>query len=158
MELYERMNEMFHSGAWSHRRFDVYTGGTFDLFHWGHVNLLRQCREIAGAGTVTVGLNTDKFAGSYKRKPVCTLEERFAVVEACRYVDKVMVNWAGEDSRLIVDAVRPTFVVVGDDWEHRDYDAQMGWDQQWLDDRGIKVIYVPYTKQVSTSGLIERMR
>jgi glycerol-3-phosphate cytidylyltransferase len=151
------MSEVFHSGAWTHRRFDVYTGGTFDLFHWGHVNLLRQCRDIAGGGTVTVGLNTDKFAASYKREPVCTLEERFAVVEACRYVDKVMVNWAGADSRLIVDAVRPAFVVVGDDWSDRDYNAQMGWDEAWLTERGIKVVFVPYTKQVSTTMLLSRL-
>ena len=151
------MSEVFHSGAWTHRKFDVYTGGTFDLFHWGHVNLLRQCRDIAGGGAVTVGLNTDKFAASYKRAPVCTLEERFAVVEACRYVDKVMVNWAGADSRLIVDAVRPSFVVVGDDWADRDYNAQMGWDEAWLTERGIKVVFVPYTKQVSTTMLLSRL-
>jgi glycerol-3-phosphate cytidylyltransferase len=151
------MNDMFHSGAWPHRRFDVYTGGTFDLFHWGHVNLLRQCRDIAGSGTVTVGLNTDKFAASYKREPVCTLEERFAVVEACRYVDKVMVNWAGSDSRLIVEAVRPAFVVVGDDWAGRDYNSQMGWDDAWLAERGIRVVFVPYTEQVSTTMLLSRL-
>ena len=150
------MNDFFHSGAWSPRHYDVYTGGTFDLFHWGHVNLLRQCRDIAGTGMVTVGLNTDMFAAGYKRKPVCSLEERFAVVEACRYVDKVVVNWGGADSRRVVDSVRPNFVVVGDDWRDRDYNSQMGWDDSWLADRDIKVLFVPYTKEVSTSEILSR--
>jgi glycerol-3-phosphate cytidylyltransferase len=54
----------------------VYTGGTFDLFHSGHVNLLRRCSEI---GTVVVSLNTDEFIEKYKgkgnlqiRKPIAT--------------------------------------------------------------------------------------
>jgi glycerol-3-phosphate cytidylyltransferase len=152
------MTEIFHSGAWSPRHFDVYTGGTFDLFHLGHVNLLRQCREIAGTGTVTVGLNTDSFAESYKRKPICTLEERFAVVEACRYVDEVVINWGGADSRMIVDSVRPNYVVVGDDWQQRDYNTQMGWDEAWLRDRDIGILFVPYTKEVSSSDIISRIK
>jgi glycerol-3-phosphate cytidylyltransferase len=158
MELYERMTGIFHSGAWSPRHFDVYTGGTFDLFHLGHVNLLRQCREIAGTGTVTVWLNTDSFAESYKRKPICTLEERFAVVEACRYVDEVVINWGGADSRMIVDSVRPNYVVVGDDWRDRDYNTQMGWDEAWLRDRDIGILFAPYTKEVSSSDIISRIK
>jgi glycerol-3-phosphate cytidylyltransferase-like family protein len=96
------------------------------------------------------------FAATYKRKPVCSLEERFAVVEACRYVDKVVVNWGGADSRRVVDSVRPNFVVVGDDWRDRDYNTQMGWDDSWLADRDIKVLFVPYTKEVSTSEILSR--
>jgi glycerol-3-phosphate cytidylyltransferase len=152
------MNELFHSGSFTRRHFDVYAGGTFDLFHWGHVNLLRQCRDIAGTGTVTVGLNTDKFAATYKRKPVCTLEERFAVVESCRYVDKVLVNWDGSDSRRIVDTIRPHYVVVGDDWATKNYNKQMGWDESWLGDRDIRIVYVPYTREVSTSEIISRLK
>jgi glycerol-3-phosphate cytidylyltransferase len=152
------MNEIFHSGAWTNSGFNVYTGGTFDLFHKGHVNLLQQCREIAGGGTVTVGLNTDEFAAAYKRRPVCTLEERFAVLQACRYVDTVLVNWDGADSRRIVDAVQPDFVVVGDDWQTRDYNKQMGWDDAWLKDRDIRIIYVPYTQSVSSSDIINRIQ
>lgn len=149
---------MFHSGAFTHRHHHVYTGGTFDLFHKGHVNLLHQCRELAGTGTVTVGLNTDEFAATYKRPPVCTLQERFAVVEACRYVDTVLVNWDGADSRRIVDKVQPDFVVVGDDWQTRDYNKQMGWDDAWLRDRDISIVYVPYTQEISTSSIITRIR
>ena len=152
------MTEMFHSGAFTRRHHNVYTGGTFDLFHKGHVNLLQQCRELAGTGIVTVGLNTDEFAATYKRPPVCNLEERIAVVDACRYVDEVVINWSGADSRPTVDKLQPDFVVVGDDWQTRDYNKQMGWDDAWLRDRGIQIVYVPYTQSVSTSDIINRIR
>jgi cytidyltransferase-like protein len=151
------MNDMFHSGAWMPRSLNVYTGGTFDLFHKGHVNLLRQCRLLAGGGMVTVGLNTDEFAATYKRQPVCSLGERFAVVEACRHVDRVLVNWDGADSRTIVESVAPDLVVVGDDWKDRDYNKQMGWDEDWLSDRGIEIVFVPYTDSISTSDIIARL-
>ena len=56
----------------------VYTGGTFDLFHSGHVNLLKRCKDLAGDwGSVVVSLNTDEFIQQYKGKPpVCSTEER----------------------------------------------------------------------------------
>ncbi len=46
----------------------IYTGGTFDLFHSGHVNLLKRCREVAGNGLVVVSLNTDDFICSLKTR------------------------------------------------------------------------------------------
>ena len=67
----------------------VYTGGTFDLFHSGHVNLLKKCKEVAGVdGKVIVSLNADEFIKEYKGKPpVCSDAERKAVLLACKYVD-----------------------------------------------------------------------
>ncbi|HEX9266475.1 MAG TPA: adenylyltransferase/cytidyltransferase family protein, partial [Candidatus Limnocylindria bacterium] len=72
-------------------------GGTFDLFHLGHVNLLRNAKKHADI--VVVALNTDEFNEQYKgKRPVMTLAERRAVLEACRYVDVVDVNTGGADS------------------------------------------------------------
>lgn len=152
------MNEIFHSGAWHSDHLNVYTGGTFDLFHRGHVNFLLQCRMLANGGKVTVGLNTDEFAESYKRKPVCNLAERIAVVEACRYVDDVAVNWGGGDSKPLIEHVAPDVIAVGDDWRDKDYYGQMGFTQEWLDERGIQVIFLPYTKGVSSSDIISRLK
>jgi cytidyltransferase-like protein len=72
----------------------VYTGGTFDLFHAGHVNFLKRCHEIAGiAGQVIVSLNTDSFIQEYKTKPpVCNDQERYDVISSCKYVDEVLPN------------------------------------------------------------------
>jgi hypothetical protein len=59
---------------------------------------------------------------------------------------------------MIVDSVRPNYVVVGDDWQQRDYNTQMGWDEAWLRDRDIGILFVPYTKEVSSSDIISRIK
>jgi len=138
----------------------VYTGGTFDLFHSGHVNLLKRCREVAGPdGKVVASLNTDDFIWEFKNKrPVCSESERAEVLLACRYVDEVVMNVGGQDSRIAIDLVNPNYIVVGSDWAEKDYYAQMSFDQKWLDDRGIGLVYVPYTKTISSTAIRGRMQ
>lgn len=134
----------------------VYTGGTFDLFHKGHVELLRRCAEL---GEVTVALNTDDFIELYKgRKPIVSYEEREAVLLGCRYVSEVIPNYGGKDSRISIEIAKPNLIVIGSDWARKDYYAQMGFDQAWLDERGIGMLYVPYTQGVSTTEIKNRLR
>jgi cytidyltransferase-like protein len=137
----------------------VYTGGTFDLFHSGHVNLLKRCKEIAGLdGMVVASLNTDDFIWQFKnKKPICSEDERAEVLLACRYVDRVVINVGGADSRISIDQVQPNYIVVGSDLAEKDYHSQMGFDQKWLDERGIGLVYVPYTKSISSSAIRSRM-
>jgi len=137
----------------------VYTGGTFDLFHSGHANLLKRCREIAGDdGKVIVSLNPDNFIFKYKKSaPICSETERKAVLESCMYVDEVIMNVGGEDSRIAIEMVNPDYIVIGSDWARRDYYAQMGFDQFWLDERGIGLVYVPYTKAISSTEIKRRL-
>jgi glycerol-3-phosphate cytidylyltransferase len=137
----------------------VYTGGTFDLFHRGHVNLLRECYDIAHGGQVIVSLNGDEFIKAYKgRPPVMPYEERAAVLEACRYVDKVILNVGGRDSRPAIERAKPDIIVVGDDWQGRDYMSQLGVTKEWLESHDIKVRYVPYTKGISSTEIRARMK
>ena len=137
----------------------VYTGGTFDLFHSGHVNLLKRCKEIAGPdGLVVASLNTDDFIWQFKnKKPICSEDERAEVLLSCRYVDRVVMNVGGADSRIAIDQVQPNYIVVGSDWAEKDYYSQMSFDQKWLDQRGIGLVYVPYTKTISSSAIRSRM-
>jgi glycerol-3-phosphate cytidylyltransferase len=137
----------------------VYTGGTFDLFHAGHVKFLRQCKRIAGLdGRVVVSLNTDEFIEAYKGKaPVMSFDERKAVLMACRYVDSVVENIGGVDSKPAILNVLPDFVVIGDDWAKKDYYAQMQFTQAWLDELKIVLCYVPYTAGISTTELKKRI-
>jgi hypothetical protein len=51
----------------------------------------------------------------------------------------------------------PDIIAIGTDWARRDYYAQMGFDQDWLDDRGIALIYIPYTQGISSTAIKERM-
>lgn len=135
---------------------EVFTAGTFDLIHAGHVNFLRQCAEL---GDVTVVLNTDEFIERYKGKPpVMTYDERFEVLSEFRSVKKVFPNWANENCAAVVDDLRPDIIAVGSDWARKDYYKQMGFTQDWLDERNIKLLYIPYTQGISTTELKRRLQ
>jgi glycerol-3-phosphate cytidylyltransferase len=138
----------------------VYTGGTFDLFHVGHLNLLKRCREIAGwTGQVIVSLNTDEFIYKYKGKnPVIQYEDRKAILESCKYVDLVMENYGQEDSKKsILLAQLIDVVAIGSDWARKDYYKQMNFDQDWLDSQRISLIYIPYTSGISSTQIKEKI-
>jgi glycerol-3-phosphate cytidylyltransferase len=138
----------------------VYTGGSFDLYHSGHVRFLERCKTLAGEdGQVIVSLNTDEFIKAYKGKGlVMNYEERKSVLLSCRYVDDVVPNLGGSDSRLAIDLARPDLVVIGSDWARKDYYSQMSFDQDWLDDRGIGLCYIPYTQGISSTDIKSRLR
>lgn len=135
----------------------LYTGGTFDLFHAGHVKFLQRCSEIADE--VVVSLNTDEFIKAYKKKaPVMTYEERLGTLAGCRYVDRVVPNVGGVDSKVAIDRVRPDIVAIGSDWARKDYYTQMMFDQDWLDERNISLIYIPYTDGISSTDIKNRLK
>lgn len=135
----------------------VYTGGTFDLFHRGHVNFLRQCKEIGDY--VIVSLNTDEFIYRYKGEyPVISYEDRKEVLLSCKYVDKVIPNSEGEDSKPAILDVNPKFIVIGSDWAKKDYYKQMNFTQEWLDENDYMLIYIPYTDNVSTTLIKKKLK
>lgn len=132
----------------------VYTGGTFDLFHAGHVKFLSRCKEIAGStGQVIVSLNTDEFIKEYKGKPpIISYEDRKLILESCKYVDSVMQNYGGADSKeSIILAQLIDVIAIGSDWARKDYYKQMNFTQDWLDEQDISLIYIPYTKGISST-------
>ena len=138
----------------------IYTGGTFDLMHSGHVNFLRRCKDIAGVnGKVVVALNTDEFIFQYKKvRPVISYEERSAVLLGCRYVDEVVPNIGGKDSKQSIMLVNPDVIAIGTDWARKNYYEQIGFTQDWLDERNIILTYIPYTKNISTTEVKRRLR
>jgi cytidyltransferase-like protein len=137
----------------------VYTGGTFDLFHAGHVNFLKRCHEIAGiAGQVIVSLNTDSFIQEYKTKPpVCNDQERYDVISSCKYVDQVVWNSGCTDSKPTILSVQPDVIAIGSDWARKDYYKQMQFTQDWLDKLNISLIYIPYTQGISSTEIKARL-
>jgi cytidyltransferase-like protein len=138
----------------------VYVGGTFDLFHEGHVRLLEAARKLAGlGGKVFVAVNTDDFVKQYKgRSPVLTLTERIAVLRSCKHVDRVFVNYGGFDSGILIDMVNPDILLHGDDWVGEEYMNQLGVTLEWLEERDIELFYAPYTQGVSSSEIIQRIQ
>ena len=134
----------------------AYTGGTFDTFHSGHINFLRQCKAIADH--VVVSLNTDEFIENYKGKgPVYPYEERESILLGCKYVDEVVPNIGGRDSKPAILRVKPNFVIIGSDWAGKDYYKQMQFTQKWLDKHNIVLVYVPYTQGISSTEVKERL-
>jgi glycerol-3-phosphate cytidylyltransferase len=157
---------------------NIYTGGTFDLFHEGHLELLEACKRLSGAfGKVIVAVNTDEFIERFKgRKPVQSTAERIKMLKACKYVDYVIENFGEEDSTKTIDSVKdikvemglnggfvnedlwpvlgPVDVVaIGTDWAGRDYYGQMGFTKQWLDERNIILVYIDRRTGQSTTNL-----
>jgi glycerol-3-phosphate cytidylyltransferase len=133
----------------------VYTGGTFDIFHSGHVNLLRQCAKL---GEVIVSLNTDAFILQYKGAiPYMTYDERKEILEACVYVSAVVPNEDGADSKPSILKIKPDIIAVGSDWAKKNYYEQMNFTQDWLDEQNISLIYIPYTKGISSSRIKKRL-
>lgn len=135
----------------------VITIGTFDLFHYGHVRFLRQC---ASFGELTVWVNTDQFCERVKRRPIMSEEERLEVVQALEFVQAVdfyhqqsdFLEWANKASRNV------DILAVSSDWAKQDYYERMGFTEHWLDLRGIQLIYLPHTRGISTTEVIERCR
>ena len=129
----------------------VLTIGTFDLFHIGHLRLLKRCTQF---GEVVVGVNSDDFVLSDKGKPpVMSEKERTTMIEELGY-EAVVNHSAG---KALIEKVSPSLLVIGSDWAQRDYLTQIGVTQQWLDDNNIMLMYVPYTMGISSTEIKRRL-
>lgn len=135
----------------------LYTGGTFDLFHYGHINFLNKCRNLAS--NIIVSLNTDEFIYEFKKEnPILNYEERKLSVLNSKLVSKVIPNVGGRDSKPAILSVNPDIIAIGDDWAHKDYYKQMDFTQEWLDEQNITLVYIPYTKGISSSEIKKRIK
>ena len=125
----------------------VITYGTFDLLHYGHINLLRRAKEQGDY--LIVALSTDEFNWNEKQKKCYfTYEQRKKLLEAIRYVDLVIPeeNWAQKVSD--VQEFRVDTFVMGDDWEGK-FD--------FLKDY-CEVVYLPRTPEISTTQLKQELK
>ena len=127
-----------------------YTTGVFDLFHIGHLNILRRAKERCEH--LIVGVSTDELVEEYKhKKPVIPFEERIAIVAAIRYVDEV-VPQTSMDKLMAWETLRFDALFHGDDWKgsslYRDYEARFV-------AAGVDVVYFPHTQGVSSTELSE---
>jgi len=120
----------------------VITYGTFDLLHYGHINLLRRARELGDY--LIVALSTDEFNWNAKgKKCYFTYEQRKKMLEAIRYVDEVVpeTDWEQKNTDVVTYGV--DVFTIGDDWKGK-FD--------FLKDK-CEVVYLPRTPEISTTQI-----
>lgn len=153
----KRSKQDFKRVIQTRKKTKIYIGGTFDLLHHGHIELLKTAKKMADI--VIVSLNTDEFNAQYKgKRPIMNLEERIAVVSACKYVDRVDVNDGGADSRPAILRNKPDFILHGDDWVGESFMKQLGIDEEFLKKNKIKLKYMPLVTGISSTELRKRTR
>ena len=128
----------------NHRAVIGYLSGTFDLFHVGHLNLLRRARQQCDY--LIVGVHS---SGSWKGKETfIPLEERKEILSACRYVDKVVDSCTEDSDAWMLWHYDRLF--VGSDYKGTERFLRY---EEFFKDKGVKIIYFPYTKSTSSTQI-----
>tara|TARA_B100000767_G_C19715855_1_gene514927 strand:- start:738 stop:1157 length:420 start_codon:yes stop_codon:yes gene_type:complete len=123
-----------------------YTSGVYDLFHIGHLNLLKKAKEQCDY--LIVSVSTNELVQEYKnRKPIINLKDRMAIVEAIKYVDKV-VPQINRDKLEAFHTFKFDKIFVGSDWKGSDLWNNL---ENELNQFGSKVVYFEYTSGTSTT-------
>ena len=130
-----------------------YTQGTFDMFHIGHLNLIKNAKRHCDY--LVVGVNSDDLVESYKNKrPIIPLDERVEIMRAIKYVDEVIVTNT-LDKKEIWEKVRFNEIYIGDDWKGNERWEKTGKEMEQL---GAKLVFLPYTKDTSSTMLREKLK
>jgi glycerol-3-phosphate cytidylyltransferase len=125
----------------------VITYGTFDLLHYGHINLLKRAKALGDY--LIVALSTDEFNSLQKGKQTYfTYEQRKQLLEAIRYVDLVIPEESWEQKKSDMHEYHVDTFVIGDDWEGK-FD--------FLKEEGVDVVYLPRTPEISTTQIKESL-
>ncbi len=126
----------------------VITYGTFDLLHYGHINLLRRAKELGDY--LIVALSTDEFNWNEKKKKCYfSYEQRKQLLEAIRYVDLVIPEENWEQKRTDIHEYHADVFVIGDDWKGK-FD--------FLKEEGAEVVYLERTPDISTTTIKQDMK
>lgn len=125
-----------------------YTTGVFDLFHIGHLNILKKAKEHCDY--LIVGVTTDEEVARVKnKKPIIPFEERVQIVEAIKYVDKVVPE-TDTDKLKAWDALRFDRIFKGDDWKGT---AKWMRYEEEFSKKNVEVVYFSYTKGTSSTQI-----
>jgi cytidyltransferase-like protein len=128
-----------------------YADMTADLFHYGHVNFLKQARSQCDH--LIIGVHNDIAVASYKRKPVMCMDERIAVVEGCRYVDEIIPEAPVHLTENYIKDNQIDIIFTVDNRSVEEmklmYETPMNMDI---------MKYIKYTDTISTTDIIKRVR
>lgn len=121
----------------------VITYGTFDLLHYGHIELLRRAKELADGGKLIVAVSTDEFNAIKGKKSHMPFEKRSELVKALRYVDEIVPEENWDQKRIDVKKHKVDLFVMGDDWRGK-FDELKAL---------CEVVYLPRTEMISSTLL-----
>lgn len=126
--------------------------GVFDMFHIGHLNVLRRAKD--NCEILIVGVNSDELVREYKNKtPIVPFEERAEIVGALKYVDKV-VKMTDRDKISAAKKYKFNALFMGDDWKGTDFYNEM---EEKLKKENVDIVYFPYTHGTSSTILREKL-
>ena len=125
----------------------VYTCGVYDLFHVGHVEILKNAKGMCDV--LIVGLTTDEQVKYKNTECIISYEDRKQILESCKYVDLVIPQ-DDHDKVKAYNKIKYNILFVGDDWYLIEKWQK---NEEELSKYNVKVVYFPYTKKISTSKI-----
>lgn len=131
-----------------------FTAGAFDMFHIGHLNLIKNAKMRCDY--LIVGVNTDELIQEYKdKKPVIPLMERIQIIEALKYVDQV-IPVTTLDKEIIWKTISPKYNIlfIGDDWKGNERWKQT---EEIMKKYSVSVEYLPHTEGTTSTLLREKL-
>ncbi len=129
-----------------------YTSGVYDLFHIGHLNLLKNAKGLCDK--LIVGVSVDKLVEYKHKQPVIPFEERIEIVRNCKYVDAAIPQ-EELDKYKMWEKLHFDILFVGDDWYNSPSWKEM---EEKFNKVGVQIIYFPYTKGTSSTLLNETLK
>lgn len=129
-----------------------FTDGVYDMFHVGHLNMIREAKKRCDY--LIVGVHSDEIVEGYKhRTPIIREEDRREIVGAIREVDKAVINQT-RDKMTLWELHHFDTIFIGDDWKGTE--RWINFEKE-LAKIGVNVEYIPYTKGISTTQIRERI-
>ena len=129
----------------------VYAGGTWDLFHIGHLNILKKAKSL---GTkLIIGVNTDELVELNKKvTPIIPLKDRIEIIKNCKFVDEVVIQETYLKPEHMLN-LNVNIIVAGSDWENKHLDSV-----EWLKkNTNIQMVYFPYTSGISSTEIKKKL-
>lgn len=129
-----------------------YVQGSFDMFHIGHLNIIKNAKSICDY--LIVGVNSDEFMYSYKHKhPIIPAKERIEIIKALKYVDEAhIVN--NRNKLEALEKFHYNALIMGDDYKGTQFYNEV---EKELKEKKVDIIYFPYTKTTSSTMIREKL-
>lgn len=129
-----------------------YTTGVFDLFHIGHLNLLKNAKGMCDK--LVVGVTVDALVQYKEKTALIPFEDRIEIVRACKYVDAAIPQY-DMDKLKACKALGASILFVGDDWYNTEKWKKY---EERFSKEGIRIVYFPYTRGISSTRITEALK